>query len=68
VSGVHVKDALLADGSVRPAGEGDGQVGELLSELRASGYRGFLSLEPHLGGGASDMARAAAALRRLLQD
>lgn len=68
VGGVHVKDALLADGSVRPAGEGDGQVGELLSELRASGYRGFLSLEPHLGGGASDMARAAAALRRLLQD
>ena len=26
---VHVKDALLADGSVRPAGEGDGQVREL---------------------------------------
>ncbi|HYN89646.1 MAG TPA: sugar phosphate isomerase/epimerase family protein, partial [Ardenticatenaceae bacterium] len=48
VAHVHVKDASLADGSVRAAGEGDGQVGELLSALRRTGYHGFLALEPHL--------------------
>lgn len=72
---VQIKDARLADGSVRPAGEGDGQVGELLARLRDAGYRGFLALEPHLavagprGGfsGPDGMARAAAALRALLQ-
>ena len=45
---VHVKDALLSDGSVTAAGEGDGQVPELLTQLRESGYQGFLALEPHL--------------------
>ena len=45
---VHIKDALLADGSVTAAGEGDGQVPELLTHLRQSGYQGFLALEPHL--------------------
>jgi sugar phosphate isomerase/epimerase len=34
--------------SVRPAGDGDGHVAELLTELAASGYDGFLTLEPHL--------------------
>lgn len=45
---VHVKDAVLADKSVRPAGDGDGQVGELLEKLKGQGYQGFLALEPHL--------------------
>jgi sugar phosphate isomerase/epimerase len=45
---VHVKDAVLADGSVLPAGHGDGEVAELLRNLRDSGYRGFLAVEPHL--------------------
>jgi sugar phosphate isomerase/epimerase len=45
---VHIKDARLVDGSICPAGEGDGQVGELLTKLRDSKYVGFLALEPHL--------------------
>jgi sugar phosphate isomerase/epimerase len=45
---VHVKDALSGSGEVVPAGEGDGQWPETLSALRASGFDGFFSLEPHL--------------------
>lgn len=71
---VHIKDALLADGTVKPAGEGDGQVPELIQKLKASGYTGVLSLEPHLVeaghstgfSGAEGMAIAAKALRNLL--
>lgn len=48
ISYIHVKDALLEDGSVVPAGMGDGNVAEILSDLYRSGYTGFLSLEPHL--------------------
>jgi 3-dehydroshikimate dehydratase len=44
---VHVKDAL-ANGSVVAAGAGVGRWPELLQRLRADGYDGFLSLEPHL--------------------
>jgi len=44
---VHVKDAL-PNGSVVAAGEGAGRWPDLLSRLRADGYNGFLSLEPHL--------------------
>jgi sugar phosphate isomerase/epimerase len=76
VSHVHIKDALLADGSVRPAGLGDGQVRELLCGLKEMGYQGDLALEPHLtfagaSGGASGpegMAIAAAALRKLMAE
>lgn len=46
---VHIKDALFSDGSVTPAGMGDGWIPQLLATLKASGYDGFLSLEPHLG-------------------
>lgn len=45
---IHVKDALFKDGSVVPAGYGDGNVKEILRQLKADGYRGYLSLEPHL--------------------
>jgi sugar phosphate isomerase/epimerase len=45
---IHVKDALFKDGKVVPAGEGDGQLEPILKDAYASGYRGFLSLEPHL--------------------
>ena len=45
---VHVKDALSGSDEVVPAGEGDGQLPETLSALRASGFDGFFSLEPHL--------------------
>jgi sugar phosphate isomerase/epimerase len=45
---IHVKDALLAGGAVVPAGQGDGDVESILAQAWASGYRGLLSLEPHL--------------------
>jgi len=71
---VHIKDAVFADSSVRPAGEGDGAIPELLAALVARGYQGFLTLEPHLkvagpsGGfsGAEGMRVAIRALRKLL--
>jgi sugar phosphate isomerase/epimerase len=73
---VHIKDVRAGDGGVTPAGEGDGQVAELLVALRDIGYRGFLSLEPHLAiaghssgfSGAEGMARAASALRTLMAE
>ena len=45
---IHVKDALLEGGSVMPAGKGDGQLAPILKDAYQSGYRGYLSLEPHL--------------------
>lgn len=70
---IHIKDAV-ADGSVRPAGQGDGNIPALLDALRQRGYHGFLTLEPHLafagpaGGfsGEAGMRTAVAALRALL--
>jgi sugar phosphate isomerase/epimerase len=47
---VHVKDAISNDHHVVPAGEGDGDVVEILNELHRKGYEGYLSLEPHLWG------------------
>ena len=35
-------------GQVVPAGQGDGQIAAIVKDAYASGYRGFLSLEPHL--------------------
>jgi sugar phosphate isomerase/epimerase len=46
---IQIKDALLSDGSVVPAGAGDGEVVETIRALRADGFDGFFSLEPHLG-------------------
>lgn len=71
---VHIKDARLSDGSVCAAGEGDGQVPELLTRLREAGYQGVLALEPHLAiaghssgfSGPEGMAYAAQALRRVM--
>ncbi|MBQ3028455.1 MAG: sugar phosphate isomerase/epimerase, partial [Lachnospiraceae bacterium] len=45
---IHVKDALWENGSVVPAGMGDGNVATILKNLYANGFSGFLSLEPHL--------------------
>jgi sugar phosphate isomerase/epimerase len=45
---IHVKDALADSGRVVPAGEGDGHIAEILKDAYEGGYRGFLSLEPHL--------------------
>ena len=76
---IHIKDALMPAGSeerskVTVAGDGDGQLPELLANLQASGYDGVLSLEPHLlearhssgFSGAEGMAMAVGALRELM--
>mgnify|MGYP001281508833 CR=1 FL=1 len=71
---VQIKDARLSDRKIMIAGDGDGQVFELLERLRDSGYRGFLALEPHLklagnrGGfsGPAGMSKATSALRNLI--
>jgi sugar phosphate isomerase/epimerase len=43
----HVPELQLM-ASVRPAGEGEGQLGQLLRELEGQDYRGYLVIEPHL--------------------
>ncbi|OPA74783.1 xylose isomerase [Paenibacillus selenitireducens] len=43
---VHIKDVL--NGKEIPAGEGEGELLELIELLQTTGYNGFLSLEPHL--------------------
>jgi sugar phosphate isomerase/epimerase len=45
---VQIKDAMLSDGSVVPAGAGDGEVRETIRALADDGFDGFFSLEPHL--------------------
>lgn len=45
---IHIKDAKNGTGHVVPAGEGDGHIPEILKDAWDSGYRGFLTLEPHL--------------------
>jgi len=45
---IHIKDAVWGSGKVVPAGEGDGQLKEILVDAYQSGYRGSVSLEPHL--------------------
>ncbi len=45
---MHIKDSL-ADGTVVPSGAGIGNIDKILSDLKASGWKGFISLEPHLG-------------------
>ena len=72
---VHVKDAL-PDGSVVAAGEGAAHWTELLQRLRADGYDGFFSLEPHLAAagqfqgfsGPDLFTKASQALKGLLQE
>ncbi|MNC14625.1 fructoselysine 3-epimerase [compost metagenome] len=48
ISYIHIKDAIKETGAVVPAGEGDGQLRELLQHLMAKGFSGYMSLEPHL--------------------
>jgi sugar phosphate isomerase/epimerase len=44
----QVKDALAATGEVVPSGEGDGELDATIAALKADGFTGFASLEPHL--------------------
>jgi sugar phosphate isomerase/epimerase len=45
---IHIKDAKRGSGEVVPAGQGDGGIEPILADAYASGFRGFVSLEPHL--------------------
>lgn len=45
---IHIKDARKSDKKNVPAGEGDGQIEPILADLGRSGYRGYLTMEPHL--------------------
>jgi len=71
---VHVKD-VRADGTLTVAGDGAAHWPELLQRLRADGYNGFLSLEPHLAlagqyqgfSGSDRFRRASQALQDLLR-
>ncbi len=71
---VHIKDARLADGAVKVAGEGDGQMALLLRKLAELGYDDVYALEPHLKvaghssgfSGADGAKMAVKALRDLL--
>ncbi len=72
----HIKDAIMKDHKIVPAGEGDGHIGEILKDAYASGYRGFLTMEPHLaipgqfsGFTGPDLFKVAVdALRKLCRD
>jgi sugar phosphate isomerase/epimerase len=71
---IHIKDAVSSDKKIRAAGEGDGQIEDLLVTLKNKGYQGFLALEPHLTvaghssgfSGPEGMAYAVRALRTLM--
>jgi sugar phosphate isomerase/epimerase len=73
---VHIKDAVMSDGHVVAAGEGDGQLPMLLDLLKEDGYQGFLALEPHLKvaghstgfSGAEGMTYAVNALRKVMDE
>jgi len=73
---VHIKDGLMAEQRVVPAGKGDGEVRELLVALKQRGFDGFLSLEPHLSqagefsgfSGPELFGVAVSALRELLRE
>ncbi len=44
---IHIKDNKGGD-EVVPAGHGDGKIPEILSDIYKYGYRGVVSMEPHL--------------------
>jgi sugar phosphate isomerase/epimerase len=45
---MQIKDAHRSDGTVVPAGQGDGELAATIRALRHDGFDGFFSLEPHL--------------------
>jgi sugar phosphate isomerase/epimerase len=48
VRDIHVKDARRGDGTNVLCGTGDGQIAAILADAISGGFRGFLTLEPHL--------------------
>jgi 3-dehydroshikimate dehydratase len=46
---IHVKDAVLGPVmKIVPPGQGDGDIPSIVADAYQSGYRGFLTMEPHL--------------------
>lgn len=45
---IHIKDAITTDSENVVCGTGEGKIPELLAQFIQSGYKGFLTLEPHL--------------------
>lgn len=45
---IHIKDALFDVNENVLCGTGDGNIKEILKDLISKGYKGFLTLEPHL--------------------
>ena len=74
ISHIQIKDVVMATRETVPAGQGDGQLPQLLAAALRDGYSGYLSLEPHLavagkaGGfsGAGLFGEAARALQAIL--
>lgn len=72
----HIKDARRSPHEITPAGQGDGQIPQLLQAAKVEGKSCFLSLEPHLSlagqfsgfSGPRMFAVAAEALRRVVAD
>ena len=49
VAYIHIKDAVAGNNENVVCGTGDGHIPELLKKaIREEGYKGFLTLEPHL--------------------
>ncbi|WP_283589329.1 sugar phosphate isomerase/epimerase family protein [Staphylococcus nepalensis] len=45
---IHIKDAVYKDNVNVLCGTGDGQIESILTQIFKAGYKGFLTLEPHL--------------------
>ncbi|MGH7145786.1 MAG: sugar phosphate isomerase/epimerase family protein [Planctomycetota bacterium] len=45
---IHIKDVSRADQKPVPAGQGDGEIEPILRDVKASGMKLILALEPHL--------------------
>jgi len=73
---IHIKDAHLSDGVEVPAGEGDGEIKEILKAIKGKGREFFLSLEPHLAhsgqfqgfSGPELFKKASQALKKILSE
>ncbi len=52
IAHIHIKDGIWdaekGDCTYTMPGEGEGQVARILADLKADGYAGFVSIEPHL--------------------
>ncbi len=68
VTYMHIKDAVYSEHNVVPSGYGDGKVKEILTALYNRGFKGFLSLEPHLGNFAGFSALEPSSPLNLLPD